>query len=108
MARFENKISLGSILTSATVLVAVAMAWANLDNRVTNNAEDIETVNFSLSSVTSKTRSVEVTQVRNSVQLSNILEIVKENKQAIKEFAAENKAAFRAIDARINQIERQR
>lgn len=106
MARYDPKISLGNIIQIGVVLVAVIMAWANLDNRVKNNADHIDelksrtgsesvVVKSALTSVREKTRSVELTQTRNSVVLDNIFTVVQENK-----------AALKALDARMDEMER--
>lgn len=91
MAVFDPKISLGNLIQIGVVIVTVAGAWFNLDNRVNNNREDLETLQATEKEhyvdLSARTRSLETDRAVTDQKLANILDIVKKNQATLERLA---------------------
>lgn len=94
MTTFDPKLSVSNIIQMAVLLVAILTAWFTLDNRVTANDSDLETLLDDIialkasdvyihADVETRTRMLELAEARASERLKNILDVVEDNKQAL-------------------------
>lgn len=70
--QFDNKISLGHLITTVPMLVAAGIAWGALRAEQNTQALDISRTNASISAHDSRIRAVEIAQASQSSDLRSI------------------------------------
>lgn len=73
---FQKQISLGNVIQIAVLLVGMSGAWFVMDNRSTNNADQITQTRVLVTALEVRLRTVENTQARSDERFSNILALL--------------------------------
>lgn len=71
---FDNRISLGHLITVGTLAVSVALAWGDVTSRTENLAERAAGASSALTAHESRIRAVEQTSARQDERMTLILD----------------------------------